>query len=255
MTATLWLDCVVFVCLSCVMALEPGSCRTNEYYEPGAMVCQLCPANASLVASDDGFACSCEEHSVPVTPGRCKPCGAAAVVSSDGAACVPRRCQGAGGRTVCRKCPADYISVTQNFDGSPMKEVLCVKCARGYKPSGNACVRCAGCACARNEVIVRDACVPRSFVNARQKYEGGLHPYALLDVVKYEYLCIHHNYRACRTLASECVKNFYTNEAAGPCRLWMQPNLVSHKGLPALLIESPNDKDPDRSPSGRDESK
>ncbi|XP_073953557.1 uncharacterized protein [Choristoneura fumiferana] len=134
--------------------------------------------------------------------------------------------------------------VTQNFDGSPMKEVLCVKCARGYKPSGNACVRCAGCACARNEVIVRDACVPRSFVNARQKYEGGLHPYALLDVVKYEYLCIHHNYRACRTLASECVKNFYTNEAAGPCRLWMQPNLVSHKGLPALLIESPNDKDP-----------
>ncbi|KAI8419876.1 hypothetical protein MSG28_008503 [Choristoneura fumiferana] len=136
MTATLWLDCVVFVCLSCVMALEPGSCRTNEYYEPGAMVCQLCPANASLVASDDGFACSCEEHSVPVTPGRCKPCGAAAVVSSDGAACVPRRCQGAGGRTVCRKCPADYISdgeayMPRGCQGTAVRTV-CRKCPADY---------------------------------------------------------------------------------------------------------------------------
>lgn len=36
------------------MALEPGSCKNSEYYEPGAMVCQPCPANASLVASADG---------------------------------------------------------------------------------------------------------------------------------------------------------------------------------------------------------
>lgn len=83
-----------------------------------------------------------------------------------------------------------HSTVTQNFDGSPMKEVLCVKCARGFKPSRNTCVRCAACACARNEVIVRDACVPRSFVNFREKYEGDLHPYALLDIVKYEYMCI-----------------------------------------------------------------
>ncbi|KAI8419877.1 hypothetical protein MSG28_008504 [Choristoneura fumiferana] len=138
------------------------------------------------------------------------------------------------GRTMNRNCSDGYNLVTQNFDGSPMKEVLCVKCARGYKPSGNACVRCAGCACARNEVIVRDACVPRSFVNARQKYEGGLHPYALLDVVKYEYLCIEH---AKRRL---------------PQHAHYAPPKLGLRRLPALLIESPNDKDPDRSPSGRE---
>ncbi|XP_063540463.1 meckelin-like isoform X2 [Cydia strobilella] len=241
-----WIVYIVFLIrIRRVMVLElPGSCKVGEYYETGTMTCQSCPGNASMATSSDGFSCSCEDSSIPLNPGRCKPCGATALVSADGATCVPRRCQTNAGRTVCRRCPSDYVSETQNFDGSPMKEVLCVKCARGFKAVNNACVRCPACACAKNEMAVRDVCVPKSFVTARPKYEGVLHPSALLDIIKHEYLCIIQDYRACRRLASECVNNFYPSDAAGPCRLWQQRGLVVHKGLPPLLIESANDKEP-----------
>ncbi|KAG6454827.1 hypothetical protein O3G_MSEX008908 [Manduca sexta] len=154
-------------------------------------MCRSCQTNASMVRSCDGFGCSCAEHSLPAGIGACRSCNATAVVSADGTSCVPRRCQVVAGKFVCRKCPNDFVSVTQNFDGSPMKEVQCVKCARGYKAQGNICVRCEACTCNKDQVVVRGLCVAKSFVNNRPKYEEiVLHPTTLLDVVKYEYLCV-----------------------------------------------------------------
>lgn len=81
--------------------------------------------------------------------------------------------------------------VTQNIDGSPLKEMQCVKCAKGYKAENNVCTKCEACTCNKNQIIVRGVCVPKNYVNARPKYEeGSLHPLALLDVVKHEYLCM-----------------------------------------------------------------
>lgn len=57
-----------------------------------------------------GFGCSCAEHSVPIGIDHCRPCNATEVVSTDGTACVPRRCQNVSGRVACRKCPGDYIT-------------------------------------------------------------------------------------------------------------------------------------------------
>uniref|UniRef100_A0A2H1WW50 SFRICE_028223 n=1 Tax=Spodoptera frugiperda TaxID=7108 RepID=A0A2H1WW50_SPOFR len=213
----------------------PGSCQQGYYYEPSALGCVTCPVNASMVPSADGFGCSCAEHSVPVGIGRCKPCNATEVVSADGYTCVPRRCQNVSGRIACRKCPNDYITVTQNIDGSPLKEVQCVKCARGFKPVNNVCARCESCTCAKNQIIVRGICIPKTYVNSRPKYEeNSLHPLALLDVVKHEYLCMQNNLRSCHTLANECVRNFYSTDAAGPCRLWIQPKLITPKDMPVI---------------------
>ncbi|XP_022819611.1 meckelin-like [Spodoptera litura] len=206
-----------------------------------------------MVPSADGFGCSCAEHSVPVGIGRCKPCNATEVVSADGYTCVPRRCQNVSGRIACRKCPHDYVTVTQNIDGSPLKEVQCVKCARGFRPINNVCARCESCTCAKNQIIVRGICIPKTYVNSRPKYEeNSLHPLALLDVVKHEYLCMQNDLRACQTLANECVKNFYSTDAAGPCRLWIQPKLVTPKALPRLIVESTlEDKNPGETYLGR----
>lgn len=67
----------------------------------------------------------------------------------------------------------------------------CVKCARGYKAVNNVCTKCEACTCNKNQIIVRGICIPKNYVNARPKYEeGSLHPLALLDVVKHEYLCM-----------------------------------------------------------------
>ncbi|CAH0696027.1 unnamed protein product [Spodoptera exigua] len=232
----------------------PGSCQQGFYYEPSNLGCLACPANASLVPSADGFGCSCADHSVPVGIGRCKPCNATEVVSADGHSCVPRRCQNVSGRIACRKCPNDYITVTQNIDGSPLKEVQCVRCARGFKPVNNVCTRCESCACAKNQIIVRGLCIPKTYVNSRPKYEeNSLHPLALLDVVKHEYLCMQNDLRACHTLANECVRNFYSTDTAGPCRLWIQPKLATPKGtLPRLIVESTlEDKNPGETYIGR----
>ncbi|CAH2089757.1 unnamed protein product [Euphydryas editha] len=201
----------------------PGSCESGQFYEPSLMDCLACPANVSLVTSADGFACTCEEHSIATGIARCKPCNMTEVVSSDGTTCVPRRCQSSAGRIVCRKCPLDYITVTQNFDGSPMKEVQCIKCTRGYKVLNNRCVKCETCSCKKHEIIVRGRCVQKKYVLDRPKYlENNLHPNELLEIVKLEYLCMQQEYRACRTLASACVQNFYTTDPGGPCRLWIQ---------------------------------
>ncbi|XP_072942971.1 meckelin-like [Epargyreus clarus] len=221
----------------------PGECTAEQFFDPGSMECQSCPANVSMVVSDDGFACSCEEHSVPVGSARCKPCNAVEMVSEDGLACVPRRCQVSSGRIVCRKCPNDYILVTQGFDGAALKEVLCVKCARGYKARDNKCVKCEACLCTKNEAVVHGVCVPKKYVNDRPKYqESVLHPSTLLEIVKQEYLCTKHDLRACRTLARMCVKNFYGSDAAGPCRLWLQPNLTLSGVLPMMTLPSISSK-------------
>lgn len=80
--------------------------------------------------------------------------------------------------------------MTQNFDGSPMKEVLCVKCARGYRAEKNLCVRCESCVCAKNEIVLLGRCIPKKFVTERPKYEENkINPIVMLDIVKYEYLC------------------------------------------------------------------
>lgn len=80
--------------------------------------------------------------------------------------------------------------MSQNIDGSPMKEVQCVKCSRGYKAENNVCVRCEKCTCDKSEVAVADRCVPRKFLADRPKYtENILHPSMLLKVIKLEYLC------------------------------------------------------------------
>ncbi|CAH0590089.1 unnamed protein product [Chrysodeixis includens] len=122
----------------------------------------------------------------------------------------------------------------------------CVKCARGYKAENNVCTRCEACTCNKNQIIVRGICIPKNYVNARPKYEeGNLHPLALLDVVKHEYLCMQNNGRSCHTLANECVRNFYSTDPAGPCRLWIQSNLATPKVLPRLTVESTlEDKNP-----------
>ncbi|CAG9563816.1 unnamed protein product [Danaus chrysippus] len=208
----------------------PGNCGVGHFYEPSLMDCLPCPANASLVTSTDGFGCSCSEHSVPSGISKCRPCNITEIVSSDGNSCVSRRCQSSAGRIVCRKCPNDYISVTQNVDGSPMKEVQCVKCARGYKALNNRCVWCEACACKKHEIVVKGNCIPRKYVLDRPKYsENILHPDEVLEFIKLEYLCTNQDYRACRSLASVCVRNHYTYHPAGPCRLWIQSNLTSFK--------------------------
>ncbi|XP_031765636.2 uncharacterized protein LOC113521805 [Galleria mellonella] len=220
-------------------------CNRTEYYEPGLYSCQACPANVSMVTSTDGFSCVCEEHSVSTGIARCKACNPTEVVSADGTACVPRKCQNLSGRYVCRKCPNDYISVTQNFDGSPMKEVLCVKCARGYKAQGNICVRCESCACTKNQIVLKGICIPKRYLSERPKHEETkMHPSDLLEFVKHEYLCTQNDVLACRTLTRECVKSFYATDLAGPCRLWLQPKLVRPKGLPHLTIDTKFDKKP-----------
>ncbi|KAJ8717410.1 hypothetical protein PYW08_005809 [Mythimna loreyi] len=242
-----WLLLVTSIIKVVAKELEmPGSCKQGYYYEPSALSCLSCPANVSMVPSPDGFGCSCAEHSVPAGIHRCRPCNTTEVVSADGTACVPRRCQNVSGRVACRKCPGDYVTVTQNIDGSPLKEVQCVKCARGYKAQNNICTRCESCMCTKTQVIVRGICVPKAYVNSRPKYEeNSLHPLALLDVVKHEYLCMQNDLRACHALANECVKNFYSIDPAGPCRLWIQSNLATPKGLPHLTVESTlEDKNP-----------
>ncbi|XP_050352298.1 meckelin-like [Nymphalis io] len=224
----------------------PGSCKFGQFYEPSLMDCLDCPVNASLVTSADGFACTCEEHSVATSIARCKPCNITEVVSSDGTTCVPRRCQSSSGRIVCRKCPHDYILLTQNFDGSPMKEVQCVKCARGFKVFDNRCVKCEACLCKKHEIIVRGRCIPKKYILSRPKYtENQLHPNELLEIVKLEYFCTQQDYRACRTLASACVRNFYTSDLGGPCRLWIQPNLEKFKGLPVLTTDASKNSKPE----------
>ncbi|KAL0820197.1 hypothetical protein ABMA28_006121 [Loxostege sticticalis] len=221
-----------------VRSFELPACNRSEYLEPSLMSCQACPTNVSMVASIDGFSCTCDEHSVPAGISRCRPCNATEVISVDGSTCVPRKCQNNSGRVVCRKCPNDYISVTQNFDGSATKEVLCVKCARGFKAQNNVCVRCEGCACARGDAAVGGACVPKRFLSDRPKQDDSrIHPAALQDVLKHEYRCINGDILACRLLAGECVRNFYMTELAGPCRLWIQPKISTPKGLPKLLID------------------
>lgn len=32
----------------------PGSCKPGQFYDPGGMSCQSCPANASMTTSTDG---------------------------------------------------------------------------------------------------------------------------------------------------------------------------------------------------------
>ncbi|XP_045452713.1 meckelin-like [Melitaea cinxia] len=231
---------VIFILYGYIRGYKlPGSCDSGQFYEPSMMDCLTCPANVSLVTSADGFACTCEEHSIATGIARCKPCNMTEVVSSDGTMCVPRRCQSSAGRIVCRKCPLDYLTVTQNFDGSPMKEVQCIKCTRGYKVINNRCVKCEACSCKKHEIIVKGRCLPKKYVLDRPKYlENNLHPNELLEIVKLEYLCMQQEYRSCRTLASSCVHNFYTTDPGGPCRLWIQRNLVKFKGLPLLTLDS-----------------
>ncbi|XP_060805719.1 uncharacterized protein LOC106137230 [Amyelois transitella] len=204
-----------------------------------------------MIRSADGFSCACDDHSVPSGPAKCRACNATELVSSDGSTCIPRKCQNTSGRFVCRKCPSDYITVTQNLDGSPMKEVLCVKCSRGYKAQNNRCVRCDSCTCNKNEIVVKNVCVTKKYLAERPKYEETrLHPSTVLEFVKFEYLCMQNDMVACRTLASQCVRNLYTTDQAGPCRLWIQPKLQLPKGeflalytrLPPLTIETLTNK-------------
>ncbi|CAF4914568.1 unnamed protein product [Pieris macdunnoughi] len=213
-------------------------CKTGEYYDSIGMDCRSCNTNVSLVPADDGFGCTCAPDSIQKSVNMCQPCNATELISADGTDCVPRRCQKSGGRVVCRKCPAHYISVTQNFDGSPMKEVTCFKCHRGYKAHDNKCVKCEVCSCGRNEMAVSGKCLPKKYVMERPKYsDNKLHPNALLDIVKLEYLCTQADIRACHALARECVKYLYPTDLAGPCRLWLQKN-GTYKGLPYLVHES-----------------
>lgn len=49
--------CFWLVILITVGAKElqmPGSCQLGQYYEPSALSCMSCPANASMVTSADG---------------------------------------------------------------------------------------------------------------------------------------------------------------------------------------------------------
>ncbi|KAL4708433.1 hypothetical protein ACJJTC_001149 [Scirpophaga incertulas] len=240
-----WNTIFIYTALVCGVNSIEFQCNRSEYFDPSKLSCQSCPLNVSMVTSTDGFSCVCEENSVPIGVASCKTCNTLELVSTDGTACVPRKCQTFTGRVVCRKCPADYISVTQNLDGSPTKEVLCVKCARGYRPKNNACVRCPGCACTKTQVSVRGVCVPRRFLSERPKYEGNIRAIVLLDVIKHEYLCTMGDLIACRVLANECVRNYYNTDASGPCRLWIQPKTPAVKGLPALVIApNANEMDP-----------
>ncbi|XP_014364580.2 uncharacterized protein LOC106715745 [Papilio machaon] len=234
----------LIVCLSSLYGLNFPNCSSVEFFEASSFNCRPCPYNGSMVASVDGLSCICENHSIVTVSGRCRACNVTEVVSADGSSCVPRRCQASAGRVVCRRCPKDYIAMTQNYDGSPMKVVQCVKCARGYRPLGDTCVKCHGCDCKRLEVLVHGTCLPKKYVTERPKYEENLlHPSYLLDIVKYEYLCVIYNISACRWLANACVSNFYSSDPAGACRLWIYPNLISHNILPTL---SANKSESDR---------
>ncbi|XP_041985003.1 meckelin-like [Aricia agestis] len=215
-----------------------------EYYEASVMQCVACQQNASLTTSADGFSCTCMENSIPVSPARCRPCGVTELVSSDGAACVPRRCHTAAGRVACRKCPREYITVTQNIDGSPMKEVQCIKCAKGFKPQNNQCVRCEACSCSKLEAVIAGICIPKKFLMSRPKYtDNKLHPGVLMELVKLEYLCTEQDILACRRLGHACVKSFYSVDVAGPCNLSFKPN-TTIKGLPPLAFPfSKNDEE------------
>ncbi|CAK1584777.1 unnamed protein product [Parnassius mnemosyne] len=229
----------MFMFSSKLNGLHSPNCSSVEFFEASSLNCRPCPANSSMTASEDGLSCICENDSIKTELARCRVCNVTEVVSADGYTCVPRRCQLSSGRIVCRKCPNDYISVTQNHDGTPLTEVQCVKCARGYKVQNNICTKCEICACNRNEVIVHGKCLPKKYVMQRPRYEEKrLHPSDLLDIVKYEYMCINSDVAACRWLANACVSNFYSSDPAGPCRLWIFPNLVTHKILPTLTNKS-----------------
>ncbi|XP_048483890.1 uncharacterized protein LOC105391396 [Plutella xylostella] len=232
---------LIYLLVHLALGVEwPQSCSPGQYFDPGLMVCQACPANSSMVPDADGFSCTCSPGSRRESPARCLRCSSSEQLAADGGACVPRRCQkDAAGRVACRKCPADYIAVTQNWDGSPLREVQCVKCARGYRAQGNACVRCDACACPRNHVPVRGSCVPKAFLTTRPKYEEKMMTAnELLDVVKFEYLCTLGDVRACRRLANLCVRSLNPTDRGGPCRLWTQPAHVPRPaGLPVLLLD------------------
>ncbi|XP_053615163.1 meckelin-like isoform X2 [Plodia interpunctella] len=235
--------CVFFIVTFGVSAFHLPSCNLTQYYDPNLMSCQSCPANTSMIRAANGFSCVCDDHSVPNGPAKCRSCNATELVSSDGSACVPRRCQNTSGKFVCRKCPSDYITVTQNNDGSPMKEVLCVKCSRGYKAQNNVCVRCEACTCTKNHIVIKDVCVTKKYLAERPKYEETrVHPSTVLEFMKHEYLCMQNDALSCRTLTSYCVRNLYTTDLAGPCRLWIQPKLQTPKELPPLTIETSEDK-------------
>ncbi|RVE46239.1 hypothetical protein evm_009129 [Chilo suppressalis] len=222
-----------------------STCNRSEYLDPSSMTCQMCPVNVSMVVSVDGFSCICEDNSIPDGIARCRQCNSTEVVSADGASCVPRRCQIANNRYICRKCPSDYISVTQNVDGSPAKEVQCVKCARGYKAQNNVCVRCPSCVCAKTDIAVKNACISKKFLSERPRYEGNMPATLLMVLLKNEYLCTKGDILACRALAAGCVHGFYSTNAAGPCRLWLQPKSTPPRGLPDLVIApSTSEKSP-----------
>ena len=71
-----------------------------------------------------------------------------------------------------------------------MKEVQCIKCARGYRASNNVCVKCEACTCNKYEIIVKGKCIPKKYVMERPKYAvNELHPEQLLEIVKLEYMC------------------------------------------------------------------
>ncbi|CAG4947812.1 unnamed protein product [Colias eurytheme] len=229
---------LVFLLILRAVGLKlPGSCDSGQFYDSTVMNCRSCNTNHSMVPSDDGFGCTCASGSIPFGISKCKPCNSTELISEDGTVCVPRRCQKSGGRVVCRKCPNDYIAVTQNFDGSPMKEVTCFKCARGYKVKDNKCVKCEACICSKSEVVVSGTCLPKKYVVERPKYnDNKLHPSSLLEIVKLEYFCNQSDLRSCHALAKMCVSYFYTSDPAGPCRLWIQPNATHKVTLPQLVL-------------------
>ncbi|GBP68600.1 Meckelin [Eumeta japonica] len=112
-----------------------------------------------------------------------------------------------------------------------MREVQCMKCARGYKAVGERCERCVHCTCQRNETLVKDVCMSKEFINNRPKPESGrFHPNAVVEIVRNEYMCLKGDVRACRNLTDKCVKSLYSSDQGGPCRLWIQnkppPGLV-----------------------------
>ncbi|CAK1553032.1 unnamed protein product [Leptosia nina] len=234
--------CLLFLMVFRVVGIKtPGSCSGGQFYDSNTMECRSCNANVSMVPALDGFGCTCAADSIPKGISSCKQCNATELISADGTTCVPRRCQKSGSRVVCRRCPNDYIAVTQNFDGSPMKEVTCFKCHRGYKVANNKCVKCEECACARYEVAVSGKCLPKKYVMERPKYsENKLHPSALLDIVKLEYLCTQSDIRACHALSRECVRYYYPSDLAGPCRIWIQQNLTKLADLPQLNLDYKN---------------
>lgn len=50
-----WLAIVISAIKVAAKELEiPGTCQEGHYYEPSALSCMTCPANASMVTSADG---------------------------------------------------------------------------------------------------------------------------------------------------------------------------------------------------------